>query len=278
MGDFDSTFTFNRRESDMSNLSDLEILGVFDNNYNENQELGTPIDFGHLTQYIQSTVMTTGPLEPFSPNVDMRQRQTSSHSSHSSGYTSSNGTPYQTISEESPVRTPDQVSSPGSYNSTSPNAYVTLTEMSPASTVSDAVQHRDVARYTPVSRSYSMSPNGSDSTMYNHRSPESYTTMSSPSVTAGGSELVVWDGKPVCNGQTPVFLVKLWQMVEKRLPVAQWGDDEGTIIINQRETEYLFQYFKTNKISSFIRQLNMYGFNKVSFIVFFMFNYHQNYV
>jgi len=68
----------------------------------------------------------------------------------------------------------------------------------------------------------------------------------------------------------PAFLTKLRSMLDRRSPAIQWGNVPGTIIIDQNEMDYFFQYFKTNKIASLTRSLNMYGFHKVSFI-----KYHE---
>ena len=71
----------------------------------------------------------------------------------------------------------------------------------------------------------------------------------------------------ITNGQIPAFLTKLWQMVEQDSSLAKWGGNGKTIIIDEKSTDCLVQFFKTNKIASFIRQLNMYGFSKVSTLI-----------
>lgn len=65
------------------------------------------------------------------------------------------------------------------------------------------------------------------------------------------------------NGQTPAFLAKLWQMVSQYGSLARWNGDGTRVVIDQTNTKSLKHFFKHDKISSFIRQLNMYGFNKV---------------
>ena len=44
--------------------------------------------------------------------------------------------------------------------------------------------------------------------------------------------------------------------------------EQGTIIINQNETDSLYDFFKTTKFSYFIRQLTLTGFTKVIFSAF----------
>ncbi|XP_003752115.1 heat shock factor protein 3-like [Rattus norvegicus] len=66
----------------------------------------------------------------------------------------------------------------------------------------------------------------------------------------------------------PHFLTKLWVLVDDALldHVIRWSKDGHSFQIVNEETfakEVLPKYFKHNKIASFVRQLNMYGFRKV---------------
>ncbi|XP_036029853.1 heat shock factor protein 3-like [Onychomys torridus] len=66
----------------------------------------------------------------------------------------------------------------------------------------------------------------------------------------------------------PNFLTKLWVLVDDAVldHVIHWTKDGHSFeIVNEENfsNEILPKYFKHNKISSFIRQLNMYGFRKV---------------
>ncbi|XP_034341770.1 heat shock factor protein 3-like [Arvicanthis niloticus] len=66
----------------------------------------------------------------------------------------------------------------------------------------------------------------------------------------------------------PQFLNKLWLLVDDAVldHVIRWSKDGHSFEIMNEETfakELLPKYFKHNKISSFVRQLNMYGFRKV---------------
>ncbi|KAH9490088.1 stress-responsive transcription factor hsf1 [Bulinus truncatus] len=72
-------------------------------------------------------------------------------------------------------------------------------------------------------------------------------------------------------GNVPAFLIKLWTLVEDPSTdeLIHW-DASGTsfhVFDQQRfSREILPLYFKHNNIASFIRQLNMYGFRKVTHI------------
>jgi len=90
-----------------------------------------------------------------------------------------------------------------------------------------------------------------------HRSPlddHSLETL----VSSGGST----------SGPTPAFLSKLWQLVndEKNNGLVSWSSNGRSFIVHDQvkfSKEILPNYFKHQKMNSFIRQLNMYGFKKV---------------
>ncbi|XP_041428535.1 heat shock factor protein 3-like [Xenopus laevis] len=81
------------------------------------------------------------------------------------------------------------------------------------------------------------------------------TSMKEPSVSLGPTP-------------APVFLTKLWVLMEDpaNCDMIAWNTNGQTfsILDEQRFTkEILPRYFKHSNLSSFIRQLNMYGFRKV---------------
>jgi len=72
---------------------------------------------------------------------------------------------------------------------------------------------------------------------------------------------------PTC--QIPAFLSKLWQLVndQNNESLVSWSSSgQSFVIFDQVKFAKLVlpNYFKHQKINSFIRQLNMYGFKKVS--------------
>ncbi|XP_011865768.1 PREDICTED: heat shock factor protein 2-like [Vollenhovia emeryi] len=74
-----------------------------------------------------------------------------------------------------------------------------------------------------------------------------------------------------CVLQSMRFPQKLWRIVnECKSGAISWGEDGGTILLDYKrfQAEYLDTrrpIFKTNNITSFIRQLNLYGFRKVTY-------------
>lgn len=68
----------------------------------------------------------------------------------------------------------------------------------------------------------------------------------------------------------PGFILKLWKMINDRHcdDLISWSDNGQSFIIMDppKFSQELSKYFKHNNLSSFIRQLNMYGFRKVSTI------------
>lgn len=68
--------------------------------------------------------------------------------------------------------------------------------------------------------------------------------------------------------QTPPFLTKLYQLVNDpaTASLVSWTDDKGLSFTVHKPSEFgrdvLPKYFKHNNFSSFVRQLNQYGFHK----------------
>mmetsp|Transcript_18344 Transcript_18344/g.39651 ORF Transcript_18344/g.39651 Transcript_18344/m.39651 type:complete len:471 (-) Transcript_18344:472-1884(-) len=69
--------------------------------------------------------------------------------------------------------------------------------------------------------------------------------------------------------EVPIFLQKAYHMIDTcDRKVCCWSDDGLTFVVkntNLFETVIIPQFFKHNKFSSFVRQLNFYGFRKVKF-------------
>ncbi|CAL9167131.1 unnamed protein product, partial [Musa hybrid cultivar] len=100
-----------------------------------------------------------------------------------------------------------------------------------------------------------------------------------PKQTRSGStfmEIECWgtadSGEGVVEGNRPVpapFLTKTYQLVDDPATdhVVSWGDDRVSTFVVWRPPEFardiLPSYFKHNNFSSFVRQLNTYGFRKV---------------
>lgn len=65
----------------------------------------------------------------------------------------------------------------------------------------------------------------------------------------------------------PIFLRKTYHMIDTCDPnVATWSDDGLTFVVKDTErfaSEIIGQFFKHNNFSSFVRQLNFYGFRKI---------------
>ncbi|XP_040144495.2 heat shock factor protein 3 [Ictidomys tridecemlineatus] len=70
------------------------------------------------------------------------------------------------------------------------------------------------------------------------------------------------------NATVPGFLIKLWTLVDDTNldDVIRWSENgHSFLVVNEQNfaKNILPKYFKHNNISSFIRQLNLYGFRKV---------------
>jgi hypothetical protein len=71
------------------------------------------------------------------------------------------------------------------------------------------------------------------------------------------------------TAEVPIFLQKAYHMIDTcDTTICSWSEDGLTFIVKNThlfETTIIPQFFKHNKFSSFVRQLNFYGFRKVKF-------------
>lgn len=71
------------------------------------------------------------------------------------------------------------------------------------------------------------------------------------------------------NSEVPIFLRKTYHMIDTCDPsIATWSEDGETFIVKQPDvfsSKIIPQFFKHSKFSSFVRQLNFYGFRKIKF-------------
>jgi heat shock transcription factor 2 len=75
--------------------------------------------------------------------------------------------------------------------------------------------------------------------------------------------------KPKSNPEVPIFLRKTYAMIDTcDQEIASWSDDGQTFVVKQPDlfsSQIIPQFFKHNKFSSFVRQLNFYGFRKIKY-------------
>lgn len=71
------------------------------------------------------------------------------------------------------------------------------------------------------------------------------------------------------NQDCPIFLRKTYHMIDTCDPqVATWSEDGETFVVKNTdvfEKKIIPQFFKHSKFSSFVRQLNFYGFRKIKY-------------
>lgn len=123
----------------------------------------------------------------------------------------------------------------------------------------DDIEKGESSSYGGSERSSGDSGEGSTAASSASEKKSSYSSSSSSS---SSSSLL---GTQV--NQAP-FVQKLYAMLEddKLSAVMKWGSDEASFLINPNEqfSRMLCLYFKHTNISSFVRQLSMYGFHKVA--------------
>ncbi|KAL7466966.1 hypothetical protein ACHAXS_007232 [Conticribra weissflogii] len=71
------------------------------------------------------------------------------------------------------------------------------------------------------------------------------------------------------SAEVPIFLQKTYHMIDTCDPrICTWSEDGLTFVVRDTtlfETTIIPQFFKHNKFSSFVRQLNFYGFRKIKY-------------
>lgn len=74
-------------------------------------------------------------------------------------------------------------------------------------------------------------------------------------------------GKSKTGPDCPVFLRKTYHMIDTCNPaIASWSEEGDTFVVKDIDkfaSEIIPQFFKHNNFSSFVRQLNFYGFRKI---------------
>lgn len=73
----------------------------------------------------------------------------------------------------------------------------------------------------------------------------------------------------ISGNDSPIFLRKTYHMIDSCDPeIAAWSDNGETFVVKQPdvfEKSIIPQFFKHSKFSSFVRQLNFYGFRKIKY-------------
>ncbi|KAF9141532.1 stress-responsive transcription factor hsf1 [Mortierella sp. GBA39] len=118
----------------------------------------------------------------------------------------------------------------------------------------------------------SMSMPNANNMLVNGRGNAASTSRASSSRTASASSSSSMQQLPrpssTARGNVAAFLTKLYNMVgdEASNNLIKWSDDGHSFIVVKHvefAKEVLPKFFKHNNFSSFVRQLNMYGFHKV---------------
>jgi hypothetical protein len=95
-----------------------------------------------------------------------------------------------------------------------------------------------------------------------------------PSLTLSSSKPTVTKKRPTKSSKrreggenAPIFLRKTYEMINTCNPeIATWSEDGTTFVVKDPEkfaSEEIPTFFKHNNFSSFVRQLNFYGFRKI---------------
>ncbi|KAF9541680.1 stress-responsive transcription factor hsf1 [Mortierella hygrophila] len=150
------------------------------------------------------------------------------------------------------------------------NTATIATPTSAATTAATAIAASATAPAQPQGPSMSM-PNANNM-LVNGRGNAASTSRASSSRTASASSSSSMQQLPrpssTARGNVAAFLTKLYNMVgdEASNNLIKWSDDGHSFIVVKHvefAKEVLPKFFKHNNFSSFVRQLNMYGFHKV---------------
>lgn len=105
------------------------------------------------------------------------------------------------------------------------------------------------------------------STSFPNSIPLHVSSIDSRSVPLGGKKAGKGKGTKKKSVDCPIFLQKTYHMIDSCDPdIATWSEDGQTFVVKDPTIfakEVIPQFFKHNNFSSFVRQLNFYGFRKI---------------
>ncbi|MCJ1306755.1 hypothetical protein MMC25_000398 [Agyrium rufum] len=142
----------------------------------------------------------------------------------------------------------------------------------PSSTISVTPSENEKMETTPPATANMGPPVNSSPETEEHTSNGTLTgesgTGSNGVATGGGLSAAAAANSQQCKVVQTAFIHKLYNMLEDRniQNLISWSSSNDSFVMSPSSefSKVLAQYFKHTNISSFVRQLNMYGFHKVS--------------